>query len=115
MRHSVRAALDPVDPFANTMGLVDRLSPQAAKARYNGSTENLRLVERYTRINADTLRHEITLDDPTTWTQPWTVVLLLKHTRDPLFEYACHEGNYAMVGILAGARTAERTAADAAK
>ena len=85
------------------------------KARYNGSTENLRLVERYTCINADTLRHEITLDDPTTWTQPWTVVLLLKHTRDPLFEYACHEGNYAMVGILAGARTAERTAADAAK
>ena len=79
-------------------------SPQA---RYQQASRNLRMVERYTRIAPDTIRHEITLDDPTTWTRPWTVMILLKQTQDPLFEYACHEGNYAMPGILAGARAEE--------
>ena len=58
------------------------------------------------------LRQEITLNDPDTWTQPWTVELLLDSSEDPLFEYACHEGNYAMPGILAGARAEERAAAE---
>ena len=53
----------------------------------------------------------MTFDDPTTWTQPWTVVILLKQSEDTLFEYACHEGNYAMHGILAGARVEEAEAA----
>ena len=79
-------------------------SPQS---RYQQASRNLRMVERYTRIAPDTIRHEITLDDPTTWTRPWTVMILLKQTQDPLFEYACHEGNYAMPGILAGARAEE--------
>ena len=83
-------------------------SPQA---RYQQASENLRMVERITRIAPDTIRHEITLDDPTTWTRPWTVMILLKQTQDPLFEYACHEGNYAMPGILAGARAEEAEAA----
>ena len=83
-------------------------SPQA---RYQQASRNLRMVERYTRIAPDTIRHEITLDDPTTWTRPWTVMILLKQTQDPLFEYACHEGNYAMPGILAGARAEEAEAA----
>ena len=83
-------------------------SPQA---RYQQASENLRMVERFTRIAPDTIRHEITLDDPTTWTRPWTVMILLKQTEDPLFEYACHEGNYAMPGILAGARAEEAEAA----
>ena len=84
------------------------------KSRFSGSTEKLRLVERYTRIAPDTLRQEITLDDPETWARPWTVELLLKQTEDPIFEYACHEGNYALPGILAGARAEESAAAAAA-
>ena len=83
------------------------------KSRFSGSTENLHLVERYTRISPDTIKQEITLDDPTHWTSPWTVVLLLKQTEDPIFEYACHEGNYALPGILAGARAEEKAAAEA--
>ncbi len=65
------------------------------------------------RIAPDVPRHEITLNDPDTWTRPWTVELLLEGTRDPIFEYACHEGNYAMPGILAGARAEERAPAAA--
>ena len=83
-------------------------SPQA---RFSGATENLHLVERYTRISPDVLRHEIILNDPDTWTQPWTVELLHDATMDPIFEYACHEGNYAMPGILGGARLEEQEAA----
>ncbi len=82
-------------------------SPQA---RFSGASENLHLVERFTRVSPDVLRHEITLNDPQTWTQPWTVELLHTATRDPIFEYACHEGNYAMPGILGGARRQEAEA-----
>ena len=83
------------------------------RSRYGGASAGLVLVERFDRIAPDVLRHEITLNDPDTWTQPWTVELLLDATREPLFEYACHEGNYAMPGILAGARAEERAAAAA--
>ena len=81
------------------------------KSNFRGSRENLRLVERFTRIGPETLEHETTIEDDTTWTSPWTVRLLLKESEDPIFEYACHEGNYAMMGILAGARADERAAA----
>lgn len=77
---------------------------------FRGSSENLHLVERFTRVTPDTLEHEITITDDQTWTSPWTVRLLLKETQDPIFEYACHEGNYAMEGILAGARMDDREA-----
>ena len=82
-----------------------------ARSRYNGGSANLVLVERFDRIGPDVLRHEVTLRDPDTWTEPWTVELLLDQTEEPIFEYACHEGNYAMPGILAGARAEEREAA----
>ena len=82
------------------------------RSRYSGASENLVLVERFDRIAPNVLRHQITLNDPDTWTQPWTVELLLEKTQDPIFEYACHEGNYAMPGILAGARAEERVAAE---
>ena len=103
------------DPRGHWEGdtLVVETTNFSAKSRYRGSTENLRLVERYTRVSPDTIRHEITLDDPLTWTRPWTVVLLLQQTQDPIFEYACHEGNYSMPGILGGARAQEK--AEAAK
>jgi hypothetical protein len=85
-------------------------SPQT---RFSGATENLHLVERYTRISPDVLRHEITLNDADTWTRPWTVELLHESTLDPIFEYACHEGNYSMPGILGGARLEEQEAGGA--
>ena len=81
------------------------------RSRYNGGSAGLVLVERFERIAPDVLRQAVTLNDPDTWTQPWTVELLLDGTEDPIFEYACHEGNYAMPGILAGARAEERAAA----
>jgi hypothetical protein len=80
-----------------------------------GSSANTRLVERFTRTGPDTLLYEFTVDDPTTWTRPWTAVIPMAKTDVPIYEYACHEANYAMTGILAGARAAEKEAADAAK
>ena len=79
----------------------------STKSNFRGSRGNLHLVERFTRIAPDLLEHEITIKDDTTWTKPWTVKILLKASEDPIFEYACHEGNYAMEGILAGARALE--------
>jgi hypothetical protein len=73
-----------------------------------GSGENLHLVERFTRVNADTMNYEVTLDDPTTWTRPWTALVRLKKLSTTILEYACHEGNEeSMVGILRGARVSE--------
>ena len=88
--------------------LVIETTNYSADTRYRGATEGLRLVERFTRVAPDTLEQEVTLNDPATWTQPWTVKLILKATEDAIFEYACHEGNYAMEGILGGARREEK-------
>jgi hypothetical protein len=74
-----------------------------------GSAENLHLLERFTRIAPAEIRYEIRVDDPTTWTKPWTVVLRLKHTEDKIYEFACHEGNFPVVeGILKAAREEEK-------
>ena len=77
-----------------------------------GSSANLRLVERLTRVGADTLEYEFTVHDPETWTRPWTVSIPMRRSDQPLYEYACHEGNYSLPNILAGERAAERAAAD---
>ena len=82
-------------------------SPQSG---YRGAAENLNLVERFTLVGPDTLHYEITVTDPTTWTRPWTAMVPLSRSADPLFEYACHEGNIGMTGILAGARVEEAEA-----
>jgi hypothetical protein len=80
-----------------------------------GSTANMHLIERFTRTDANTLLYEFTVDDPTMWTRPWTAVVPMTKSDDPIYEYACHEGNYAMSGILAGARAADKAAAEAGK
>src|SRR5262245_24834474 len=80
-----------------------------------GSSANLHLVERFTRVDADTLLYEFTVNDPTTWTRPWTAVVPMVRSEDPIYEYACHEANYALPGILGGARADEKAAAEAAK
>jgi hypothetical protein len=74
--------------------------------------ENLRVTERFTRTAPDTITYRATIDDPTVYTKPWTVEISMSKRDDPLFEYACHEGNYGLSGILGGARADEkRTAA----
>jgi hypothetical protein len=85
------------------------------KTRFRGADEKMHLVERFTRVDADTIRYEFTVDDPTAFTKSWTAQLPMKKTESPVYEYACHEGNYAMAGMLAGARAEEKAAADAAK
>ena len=82
---------------------------------FRGSDRNMHLTERFTRTSPDTLLYEFTVDDPTMWTRPWTAVVPMTKSDDPIYEYACHEGNYAMSGILAGARAADKAAAEAGK
>ena len=77
------------------------------KTNYRGAREALRLVERFRRVG-NTLRYEVTANDPQTWTAPWTAALELEPQPDGMFEYACHEGNNSMRNILSGARAAER-------
>jgi hypothetical protein len=84
-------------------------------ANFRGATPKLHLVERFKRVDADTLIYEFTVEDPSTWTRPWTVELPMTKTSDPMFEYACHEGNYAMQGMLAGARAKEKAAKEGKK
>ena len=76
------------------------------------STEDMTLVERFTRLDDDTLEYTFTVTDPDTWATPWTASMPMQRTDTLLFEYACHEGNYSMEGILSGARAAERAAAE---
>jgi len=77
------------------------------KTLYRGSAENLRLIEHFTRVDADTIDYRFTVEDPTTFTRPWTVAVPYLRTDEQMFEYACHEGNYGMEGILSGARFEE--------
>jgi hypothetical protein len=76
-----------------------------------GSSPNLHLVERIRRVDADTLLYDFTVDDPTTWTKPWTAQVPMVKAEGLIYEYACHEGNYGMFGILSGARAVEKKAA----
>jgi len=68
----------------------------------------MKVTERFSRVSPDTLKYELTVNDPTTWTKPWTAVLNLKQSKDQLYEYACHEGNEAMSGTLGGERVKEK-------
>jgi hypothetical protein len=87
----------------------------SAKSDMMGSSTGLHLVERFTRIAPDVLQYDVTMSDPSTWTQPWTVRIPMKQIDEPLIEYACHEGNLGMFGILAGARKQEADAARSSK
>lgn len=80
------------------------------QTNFRGSAENLHLVERFTRVDADTVLYEFTVDDPTTFTRPWTAAIPMTKTEGPIYEYACHEGNDAMEGILSMARKLEKAA-----
>jgi hypothetical protein len=83
-------------------------SPRTA---FMGVSSDLHLVERFTRLSGNTLQYDATMSDPSTWTRPWTARILFKRTDEPLLEYACHEGNIGLFGILSGARKQEADAA----
>lgn len=86
------------------------------KTSYRGSDENLHVIERFTRIDPETIVYRFTIDDPTAFTRPWTAELTMVKAPGPIYEYACHEGNYGMMNLLKGARAEERAAAaEAAK
>jgi len=87
----------------DTVGFTD-------KTAFRGSAEHLHLVERFTRVDADTIEYRFTADDPSTWTRPFTAMFPMKRTAGPIYEYACHEGNGpSMVGILRGERAQEKS------
>jgi hypothetical protein len=85
------------------------------KTDFRGSRETLHLVERWTRVNADTLNYAVTVDDPTTFTKPWTVGVPMRTEagQTQIFEYACHEGNYGLANILSAARAEEKASGKA--
>jgi hypothetical protein len=85
------------------------------KVLYRGAAENLQLVERFTRVGPNEIDYRVTITDPTTFTRPWTIAVPYVVTGEEMFEYACHEGNYGMAGILSGAREEEAAAAGKGK
>jgi hypothetical protein len=80
------------------------------KTSFRGSGSNLRVTERFTRIDADTIEYRFTVEDPTTWTRPWTATFPMVKSEGPMYEYACHEGNYRLKHILGNARAEEQSA-----
>ena len=77
-------------------------------ANFRGAADKLHVVEKFRRVADDTIEYYITVDDPTVWSRPWTMMIPLKKTGEQMFEFACHEGNYGLRGILSGARAQER-------
>jgi hypothetical protein len=71
---------------------------------FRGSSQNLHVIERFTRTGVNTMLYRATIDDPTTFSKPWTIEYPFLATPGPVYEYACHEGNYAIVDILGGAQ-----------
>ncbi len=74
---------------------------------FRGASENVHVIERFQRIAGDTILYKVTIDDPSTYTKQWTMEFPFRATPGPVYEYACHEGNYAMTDILGGARKME--------
>jgi hypothetical protein len=84
------------------------------KTAFQGSSENMRLTERFTRVAEDRIDYKFTIDDPATWTRPWSAELPMQKTIGPIFEHACHEGNHGLANTLAGARLEDKKRAEAA-
>jgi hypothetical protein len=85
------------------------------KTNVRGSDRNLHLIERFTRVDPDTILYKFTVDDPTAFTKPWSGEAPMTKTAGPIYEYACHEGNYSMESTLKGARLEDKAAEEAAK
>jgi hypothetical protein len=81
------------------------------RTQFRGSSAALKVTERFTLVDADTIRYEFTVEDPTTWAIPWRAEIPMRRTNDPIFEYACHEGNYGLPNILRAQRVMDAAAA----
>ena len=81
---------------------------------FRGSTDTLKVTERFTRVSPEQIRYQFTVEDPATFTRPWSGEVAMNATNEHIYEYACHEGNYALPGILSGARAQEKEAAQKA-
>ena len=79
-----------------------------------GSSDQMRVIERFTRVSEDTVMYRFTVEDEATWERPWTAEIPMRKTRGPIFEHACHEGNYGLYNTLVGARLEEQRAAEEA-
>jgi hypothetical protein len=95
--------------------LVVETSNFTDKAPFYGSGKGMHLSERFTRVDADTLLYEFTIVDPEMFTKPWTVSVPMKKNSEPIYEYACHEGNYSMLTMMEGARADDKADDEAAK
>jgi hypothetical protein len=84
------------------------------KTAFQGSSEHMKLTERFTRVADDRILYQFTVDDAATWTRPWSAELPMMKTDGPIFEHACHEGNYSLRNALAGARLDEKRRAEEA-
>jgi len=84
------------------------------KVAYRGASENMKVTERFTRLSDDEIKYEFTVNDPSTWEIPWTAQMPFVKLGGPIFEHACHEGNYGIANTLAGVRAEEKRAAEAA-
>ena len=94
-----------------TTNFTDKVYEQRFSLLVWGTGQHMHLVERFTRVNADTIDYQFTLTDPTTFARPWTAAIPMTRLEGPMFEYACHEGNYAMGNMLRGARAEDKAAA----
>ena len=98
---------DPVGHWEGDTLVVDTTNFND-QTHFRGADRNLHVVERFTRTAADTIQYRFTIDDPTAFTKPWTGEIIMSKAPGPLYEYACHEGNYSLAGMLAGARAEEK-------
>ena len=104
-----RARWDGDTLVVETTNFTDKI--QQRTGTVSGGDHNLSVVERFTRVDADTIDYEVTVTDPTVWTSPWTAVMPMTVLEGTLFEYACHEGNYFLPNALRGSRAEEVAAA----
>ena len=98
----------------NTM-VVETTNFRPGNTYQNANADTLRMTERFTRVDATTIEYKFTVDDPKTWTKPWSAIVPMSRIDGPMFEYACHEGNNGAINILEGARAQDKAAADAQK
>jgi hypothetical protein len=107
------------DPRAHWEGdtlVVETTNFRGGEAVGRGSISSKgKVIEKFSRRDANTLKYEVTVDDPETYAAPYTAVLFMKQSKDQVYEYACHEGNEAMYGTLNGERVKERSKAAAAR
>jgi hypothetical protein len=103
---------DPIGRWEGDTFVVDSTNFRSEGAGFRGGSDKLHLIEKFSRVADDTLKYEVTVDDPGTYEKPWTAVLFMKRSKDQIYEYACHEGNEAMYGTLNGTRVQEKAARD---